>query len=93
MKKNLLLDFFIYISKAFETVNHEILPTKLEYNGVRGNAYNFIKSYLNERTQLGECSNVWSEEDNVTCGVPQGSILGPLLFILYIHDIPNVSQL
>ena len=81
------------LKKAFDTVNHRILLQKLNAYGIRGNMLKWFGSYLTGRSQYVVYEGVKSDIYNVTCGVPQGSILGPLLFILNMNDICNVSEL
>lgn len=77
----------IDLQKAFDTVNHSILLTKLEAIGMQPSAVSLIKSYLANRTQYVITGGVTSDTRNILCGVPQGSILGPLLFLIYVNDM------
>ena len=84
---------FIDLKKAFDTIDHEILLSKLELYGFKGVSLNLFRDYLSDRTQVTVINNVNSETSFISCGVPQGSILGPLLFQLYINDLPNCNLL
>ena len=79
---------FINFKKAFDTVNHEILVKKLQIYGIRGKELLWFKSYLSQRKQCCKVNGKLSDLGEVTCGVPQGSWLGPLLSIIYINDPP-----
>ena len=89
----LTLGVFMDLSKAFDTIDHNILLDKLYHYGFRGISHAWFSDYLSNRSQYVNYNNTISSYEKVTCGVPQGSILGPLLFILYMNDICNTSKL
>ena len=78
------------LSKAFDTVDHEVLLSKLHNYGFRGRAHQLIKSYLTERKQFVSCNGIISSTLPVSVGVPRGLVLGPLLFLIYVNDMPSV---
>ena len=84
---------FMDLSKAFDTIDHDILLSKLYHYGFRGISQEWFSSYLSNRKQFVSYNTGMSQCVNIRCGVPQGSILGPLLFILYMNDICHTSKL
>ena len=85
-----VLSIFIDFAKAFDTVNHKILLDKMYHYGIRGPIHSWFKDYLTDRNQITVFKGENSSSSTITHGVPQGSILGPILFLIYINDISDI---
>ena len=83
---------FIDLKKAFDTVDHQILSEKLQLYGVQHRKLSWFESYLNNRKQYCRVNGVESKIEDIGIGIPQGSCLGPLLFLIYINDLPQALQ-
>ncbi len=92
-KMNTPISIFLDLSKAFDTLDHGILLSKLKYYGLCGTSLQLMESYISNRKQYVTVDGTDSEPSQITTGVPQSSIRGPLLFIIYINDIVNASNL
>ena len=87
------INIYIDLSKAFDTLDHNILISKLQHYGIKGTALQLQLSYLSNRKQFVQYGDILSLKTDILMGVPQGSILGPLLFIIYINDMVHASEL
>ena len=93
MTATLLMVSLLTLPKAFDTVDHNILLEKLNHYGIRGIANSWFASYLSNRSQYVACNKYNSTRLPIKCGVPQGSILGPILFLMYINDLNQISSI
>ena len=91
-KGNTPIAIFLDLSKAFDTLDHTILLQKLKYYGISENSLNWFQSYITNRKQYVQFQNVKSNLATISTGVPQGSIIGPLLFIIYINNLSNATS-
>ena len=89
--RDAIIGMYFDLQKAFDTVNHDILLCKLQKYGIRGIVLDWFRDYLHNRKQFVSVGDIESDLGMISCGVPQGSVLGPLLFLIYVNDICNIG--
>ena len=87
------VNIYLDLSKAFDSLNYDILLSKLQFYGLQSNALQLLKSYLSDRSQYVQIDNVRSSSHSVSCGITQGSVMGSLLFNIFINDIIYVTTI
>ena len=92
-RNNFVIGVFLDLKKAFDTIDHKILLQKLQYYGFRGITNQWFQSYLKNRQQYVFVNGAKSSTDVIEVGVPQGSVLGPILFYLYVNDMHQATNL
>jgi hypothetical protein len=90
--KDITIGIYIDLTKAFDLVNHKMLISKLQSYGIRGTALELMKSYLSERSQYTKVDCTKSDIKKIQCGVPQGSVLGPLFFLIFVNDMQYCTK-
>ncbi len=90
--ENMFVGVYLDLGKAFDTVDHNILLFKLNHYGIRGLGFQWLASYLSNRKQFTYVNDNQSKLNSINYGVPQGSVLGPLLFLIYTNDIINCTK-
>ena len=86
------INIYIYLCKAFDCLGHAILLSKLKYHGLNDNAIKLLKNYLSDRDQYVQLGKFKSQYHNISCGIFQGSVMGPLLFNIVINDLPSATK-
>ena len=93
MNQNLSpVNIYVDLSKSFDCLDHAILLSKLNYYGLNDNAINLLENYLSDRDQYVQLGNFKSQYHNISCGIPQGSVMGPLLFNIVINGFPSATN-